>query len=423
MQSTDSNTVKGKGKDEAEAPQVRDRASILHARDMAQELRERKRSIEQNMRKEEKKLKVKASFDASFWNRLSDIDQKLVEATRLGRKASMLDLGYEEGNPSHERAWQGTEDGRRISEIEVTLQRRLSHLNKQKELFAAPPNPARTLRKAFAQMFIGSARFGMDLPNTLERQKGLQGQFKEELIEVMGRAPSNPIFSENYWCPILEEYVDEGLMRAGHLFPAGATQTTMDAIFGPQEQYMWRDQQKTSQPGVRGELFRACNGIFWSQMAEDRFGKGYFVLVPDLDPNCSKAEARAWQNCRVSLDRVYDRSDVFEKKSLGLSPYAGIVVLYPGSESFIPLLSRLPYNGKTISFHTPFTLEKVRRIPKSGNLCSMWQLVNRGKSRAISCHCFHDYPTSENASTSIPCSLQDDQANSKAGKLAFNVVW
>ena len=304
MQSTDSNTMKGKGKDEAEAPQVPDHASILHARDMAQELRERKRSIEQDMRKEEKKLKVKASFDASFWNRLSNIDQELVEATRLGRKASMLNLGYEEGNPSHEEAWQGTEDGWRISEIEVTLQRRLSHLHKQKELFAAPPSPARTLRKAFAQMFIGSARFGMDLPNSMERQKGLQAQFREEMIEVMGRAPSNPIFSENYWCPILGDYVEGVVMRAGHLFPAGATQTTMDAIFGPQEQYMWRDQQKTSQPGVRGELFRACNGIFWSRMAEDRFGKGYFLLVPDLDPNCSKAEARAWQNSPVKEYRI-----------------------------------------------------------------------------------------------------------------------
>ena len=78
--------------------------------------------------------------------------------------------------------------GPRISEIEVTLQRRLSHLHKRKELFAARPNLARTLRKAFTQMFIGSARFGMDPSDTSDRQNGLQSQFKEELIEVMGRS-------------------------------------------------------------------------------------------------------------------------------------------------------------------------------------------------------------------------------------------
>ena len=38
-------------------------------------------------------------------------------------------------------------------------------------------------------------------------------------------------------------------------------------------------------------------------------------------------------------------------------------------------------------------------------------------------HCFHGYPTTEKPSGSISCSLQDDQANSKAGKPAFHVVW
>ncbi|CAF9928452.1 MAG: hypothetical protein HETSPECPRED_006834 [Heterodermia speciosa] len=55
--------------------------------------------------------------------------------------------------------------------------------DKRKELFAARPNLARTLRKAFTQMFIGSARFGMDPSDTSDRQNGLQSQFKEELIE------------------------------------------------------------------------------------------------------------------------------------------------------------------------------------------------------------------------------------------------
>ena len=37
-------------------------------------------------------------------------------------------------------------------------------------------------------MFIGSARFGIDPSDTSDRQNSLQSQFKEELIEVMGRS-------------------------------------------------------------------------------------------------------------------------------------------------------------------------------------------------------------------------------------------
>lgn len=39
----------------------------------------------------------------------------------------------------------------------------------------------------------------------------------------------------------------------------------------------------------------ACNGIYWSGAAENRFGKVCFVIVPDLEPNCTKAQVRAWQ--------------------------------------------------------------------------------------------------------------------------------
>lgn len=58
------------------------------------------------------------------------------------------------------------------------------------------------------------------------------------------------------------------------------------------------------EPGVKGELFRACNGIYWSAEAEDYFGKGYFVIVPDLEVICTKAQARAWEESAVKEYRV-----------------------------------------------------------------------------------------------------------------------
>ena len=288
-----------------------DRTSSLRtsneSRNEARQLRETKKAIEKNLREEEKRLKVQATFDAGFWTKLIQIDQKWVEATQLGRKASILEYGCQEGNIDHEDAWKASEDGRRILEIEAMLAKRLSHIHRQKELFSAPSNPARTLRKAFTQMFIRSARFGMDIPNTAERQTGpLQDQFKEELIELMEKNPPGGKLSSWAWCPIMKEYCDKEIMVASHLFPAGATQETMDAIFGPQELYMWGDQATAaiSQPEAKGELFRACNGIYWSHHAADRFRKGYFVLVPDLDADCTRAQARAWQESAVKEYRI-----------------------------------------------------------------------------------------------------------------------
>ena len=85
----------------------------------------------------------------------------------------MLDLGYEEGNASQEKAWEATEEGRRIFAIQTLLQRRLANLNKQKALFFAFFTFARTVLKSFVAMFIGSARFEMNLENTTARPSAL----------------------------------------------------------------------------------------------------------------------------------------------------------------------------------------------------------------------------------------------------------
>lgn len=65
----------------------------------------------------------------------------------------------------------------------------------------------------------------------------------------------------------------------------------MKAIFGEAEQDMWIGKPEKG----KGELFRACNGILWSEQAEHRFSKGLFTIVPDLDENPSPAQSEAWQ--------------------------------------------------------------------------------------------------------------------------------
>lgn len=56
----------------------------------------------------------------------------------------------------------------------------------------------------------------------------------------------------------------------------------MEAIFGRPE-------------GGDSELFRAENGILWSDEAEDRFEAGHFVIVPDIADQPTRQDIDTWE--------------------------------------------------------------------------------------------------------------------------------
>ena len=272
-------------------PAIPSRMSSLKARVPA--MLKRKRSLEQMADRAEKELKTKGSFNAStFWEQLAEVDENHIRVNRLKHKISMIEMDLDGKNADHVKAWQSSEQGIALLEQKQALSRRLSYIIKQKELFENKDNDASlTLRRSYAQVFIGAIT-GVNIANSQPRRSALQDQFKKELKMVMGRHPDETIGSAEYWwCPIRAEYVQD--IRAGHLFAARSGRVAMDAIFGTQEQTEWIS--PTESVPRKSELFRAVNGILWSEAAETRFGKGLFVLVPDVKSDAME-DLKEWQN-------------------------------------------------------------------------------------------------------------------------------
>lgn len=65
----------------------------------------------------------------------------------------------------------------------------------------------------------------------------------------------------------------------------------MDAIFGREK-------------GAEPELFPPRNGILMDTLAEKKFDKGLFAIVPLVSDEPSEAEIKAWHNCLDKLRRV-----------------------------------------------------------------------------------------------------------------------
>ena len=253
----------------------------------------RKRSIEETADETARILKSKGSYNAgSFWEKLAGVDEQNLQANDLGRKISMASMDYSEENPDHVRAWQSSEEGVVLLEQQQALTRRLAYIVKQKDLFVNQDIDASlTLRRSYAQVFIQASN-GMDIRTGYHRPNALQAQFRNELKQLMGRHPSDsPSDIDIWWCPILADYCD--VIRAGHLFASRCGRIAMDAIFGPQQLTEWVNPKDGA--SRKSELYRAVNGILWSQSAEKRFGKGLFVLVPDVKSDPTDADLRAWQ--------------------------------------------------------------------------------------------------------------------------------
>ncbi|KAL8792544.1 MAG: hypothetical protein Q9195_004843 [Heterodermia aff. obscurata] len=278
---------------DSNAPTIPDRNSSLNF------LSTQKRKIEDTIEEARKKMRFRGSLDEGLWSRLEDLGKQELEHARLGRKNSMMSMGFEEANQEDLKAWQNTVDGAQLIKQEATLKKQLSATIKQRAVISDTKADSVT-RRSYVSQFIGS-RLGLNLNNSRRRDESLQKQFKNELQSLMGRSPK-PDFPDYAWCPIQQDYLPVAVMKAAHLFPARCGHINMTAIFGPAEQLKWIDQKY--EPGAKSELFRACNGIYWSSGAEERFGKGLFVLVPDLDSDATSDEIKTWQASAMKEYRI-----------------------------------------------------------------------------------------------------------------------
>ncbi|KAL8672435.1 MAG: hypothetical protein Q9168_003098 [Polycauliona sp. 1 TL-2023] len=276
--------------------------------DRSQKLDEEKTQLGDAVEFVEYEMSLKKNFDVEWWTAVSDLYQKKATISTLKRMISMLDMDFDDRDQHDVRKYQDTGLGKRYIADEEAV-RSIAELVKQQQqqqkdrLQGPAPNVHNChFHKIFVEILsMGSKSSGMDSNNTIHGGKhkppSLEAMLRTELEEKMGRHPHDKHSSTYWWCPIRGAYYDS--MQAGHFFPSTKCgDSAMTAIFGVAEldKYFPPHSQAQEQSESKSELFRAVNGILWSNAAEQRFSAGLFVLVPDLEPNATPAEAEAeWE--------------------------------------------------------------------------------------------------------------------------------
>lgn len=190
-------------------------------------------------------------------------------------------------------AWHESEEEKdfALTDSVLTVDKKL-YTVQAKKLQSDPEPVTQGARRLFMRWFTKSST---DPGATAgKRSSRDQEKFKADLIEASNASDPNPK-SAALWCPILGAFVDREVMKAAHIFPYSHGQDLMTDIFGAEE-------------NEKNELFSANNGILIHSGAEERFDKGYFVIVPSTNDD-SAEEIEAWHKSTAKRYkiRVLDR--------------------------------------------------------------------------------------------------------------------
>lgn len=103
----------------------------------------------------------------------------------------------------------------------------------------------------------------------VERDSRAQSNFRAALLAHLKGTRSDTT-RQATWCPFTSAYWHTIHMKTAHIFRYAHSQAVMTSIFG-----------HSTEP----ELFSPRNGTLMSDLAEERYDKGYFVIVlniPDI---------------------------------------------------------------------------------------------------------------------------------------------
>ena len=227
-------------------------------------------------KKQRKNLKLGASFDTAYWTARRDLVEKQIQATVLTKKISIASMkGNEEDNT---RAFLESEHGQKLilQERSLSLDRKIYEAQAEK---MKSKDEKFNLRRSFLQLFIG-AETGLGIRNSRGcRDAKEQSDFRQDLRDKMG-SDHKERRRKKFWCPVTRAYWYN--VTAGHFFPWKSGEATMEAIFGRSE-------------SGKSELFKAENGILWSDLAEERFEGGHFVIVPDIVDQPTQQQVDTWE--------------------------------------------------------------------------------------------------------------------------------
>ncbi|KAL9077249.1 MAG: hypothetical protein Q9161_000515 [Pseudevernia consocians] len=257
-------------------------------------------SCTEEAKRQRKRLKTTSSFDAGYWTRRRDIAEMDLRATLLTKKISIA--SFKNRTDDSTRDFVNSEEGRRLMLQEESLRLDRKLFKAQAERMGSK-EPEFNLRRSFTQLFVG-AETGLGIKNSRgQRDNSLQSAFRSELILKTGS--EHPVMDDQLWCPILRNYLPDISVIAGHLFPCKCGEATMQAIFGRSD-------------SGHSELFRAENGILWSQQAEDRFEAGHFVVVPDVPDQSTEQQLDTWEasDPKEYKIRVLNPTDTSMKKTI-----------------------------------------------------------------------------------------------------------
>ena len=203
-----------------------------------------------------------------------------MEHARLQKRISLRD--FEQAQDGDEQAWLLTQAAKDLIEEERAWELRHKSCKKQAErLSIRPCDRFKAWRRSWMQMFTTS-KMGLDISTTGigALDNSLQSRFREELLEKMNATNPDPIANQ-VWCSVISEWVASEHITAAHIFSHAHGQHLMDTIFERED------------PEV-GELFSPFNGILMYDVAEEKFDKGFFVIVPHVADDASPAETALW---------------------------------------------------------------------------------------------------------------------------------
>ncbi|KAJ5918166.1 hypothetical protein N7454_010541 [Penicillium verhagenii] len=265
------------------------------------ELHNRKRILNDSLKRARKRLKGHGSFDLEFWTNAEEVDRLTLERTRIQRKISLQEYdGPENG-------WKASDEGKNITSM-IKAQEKNRDICKQRVEQLTVSDRGSRLRASFVKLFTTSKMgLGITSTGTGSRPTDKQSAFRADMISKYNAQREGE--DNLLWCPILGQWHDSESIVAAHLFAYMHGQVTMNAIFG-----------KTKSP----ELFSPRNGLLISSTIERYMDAGKIVIVPDLPERPKVPELLKWLTSRSRSLKVRLLDPTWEKREKLISAVSSL---------------------------------------------------------------------------------------------------
>ncbi|KAL8661211.1 MAG: hypothetical protein Q9202_005813 [Teloschistes flavicans] len=250
-----------------------------------------KRSVEDKIKEETKKIKLQGSFNAVYWSHQKAVSDLQLERHSLVRKISKAEFELQGGE---ETQWEQDQKAILLREEKSSLELKNRLLEQQLVgMGFHGTNESQQHRQWIMELISaqpinkGGCGVGKEVGQG-QRDSEKQSEFRDNLIKACD-SKNKDERADELWCPIIGLDVIPQNCHAAHIFPyASGGQLAMDEIFG--------------RPDGKDELMSIENGLIMSCEAEKRLANGWMVLIPDLPETASTEQLDAWA---VSEPKAY----------------------------------------------------------------------------------------------------------------------